>query len=171
MRRYFDIIYLQDFEEEFVVQVKQRMGIGSAQLALGQGWSLQGLDARVDNDAITRRLFTLYDESIKIALQVGKAALGIPGVPGGVQAAKDERTAAQLPAGTNVTIKVTAVRMVAPGVYPILKPSEGKFVIDNLMTLRQMMPELDRRLLIRSTPWPTSPSIPMIRCPRGCFRC
>lgn len=120
MRRYFDIVYLEDFEEEFVVQVEQRMGIGSAHLSLGQGWSLQGLDARVDNDAITRRLFSLYDESINIALQLGKAALGIPGVPGVVQAAleKDGRTAAQLPAGTDVTIKVTAVRMVAPGVYP-----------------------------------------------------
>jgi hypothetical protein len=148
LRRYCDIVYLQDFEEEFVVQVKQRMGIGSAQLALGQSWSLQGLDARVDNDAITRRLFSLYDESIKIALQLGKAALGIPGIPGGVQAAKDVRTAAQLPAGINVTIKVTTVRMVAPGVYPILKPAEGKFVIENLARLRQLMPELDRRLLI-----------------------
>ena len=148
MRRYADIVYLQDFEEEFVVQVKQRLGNASAQLALGQGWSLQGLDARVDNDAITRRLFALYDESIKIALQLGKTALGIPGVPGGVQAAKDLGTADQLPTGTNVTIKVTVVRMVAPGIYPILKPAEGKYVIEHLAQLRQMMPELDRRLLI-----------------------
>ena len=148
MRRYADIVYLQDFEEEFVVQVKQRLGNASAQLALGQGWSLQGLDARVDNDAITRRLFALYDESIKIALQLGKTALGIPGVPGGVQAAKDLGTADQLPAGTNVTIKVTVVRMVAPGIYPILKPAEGKYVIENLAKLQQLMPELDRRLLI-----------------------
>jgi hypothetical protein len=147
MRRYFDIAYLPDFEEEFVVQVEERMGNASATLNLGQGWSLQGLDARVDNDAITSRLFALYDESIKIALQLGKTALGVPGV-GGLQSGQDAPTAADLPGGTNVTVKVTAVRMVAPGIYPILKPAEGVYVQQNLAALKALMPDLERRILV-----------------------
>jgi len=149
MRRYMDLVFLPDFEEEYVVQVESRIGNASAALDLGQGWSLQGLDARIDNDSITRRLFALYDESIKIALQLGRTALGVPGLPGGVQSGADTTTAAEkLPAGTNVSIKVTLVRMVAPGLYPVLKPAEGLYVNNNMATLKTLFPDLDRRLLI-----------------------
>lgn len=147
LRRYCDIVYLPDFEEEFVVQVEERMGNASATLQLGQGWSMQGLDWKVDNSAITDRVFALYDESIKLLLTLGRTALGIPGPIGGLQGAR-EPSVARMEPGTTVSLKVTLVRVVAPGVYPILKPSEGKYVNDNIDWLRNRFPGMEDRILV-----------------------
>ena len=149
MRRYFDITYLPDFEEDYVVKVEPRFGNASATLALGQGWSLQGLDAKVDNDAITSRLFDLYDKSIAILLQLGKTALGIPGPVGGaVQSGLLNADQAKLPQGTPLTIKITLVRIVAPGLYPILKPKEGQYVNANIKALKDSFANLEDRILV-----------------------
>lgn len=132
MRRYFDILWLPDFEEDYVVEAKSGLGNASTLVALGQGWSLQGVDASVDNSELTKRIFSLYDKSIEIALKVGqRALLGPAGVlaggvaPGGEQALTAD---AVFEGGTELSIKVTVVRVVAPGVYPILKPNEVEYL-------------------------------------------
>lgn len=130
LRRYFDIVWLPDYEEEYVVESKAGLGNASVTLNLGQGWSMEGIEAKVDNSAITRRILDLVDNGTKIGLALGKRSLGLPdgqlmgaeqGAVGGKKA-----TAADVKAGTPLTIKVTLVRVAAPGLYPLLKPAEMK---------------------------------------------
>ncbi len=124
-RRYFDIQFLPDFEEDYVVEVESNFGNASADVALGQGWSLQGMSATLDNSAITDRLLTVFDETFKVLSAAAKAALGIPPVVGGGVQSGDVTTADRTFAGgTPVSIKITLIRVAVPGLYPILKPKE-----------------------------------------------
>lgn len=128
MKRYFDIMWLPDFDEQYVVHGEAGLGNASIAMQMGQGWSLQGLEATVDNSAITGRIFGLIDQGTQILSTLGRAQLGLPPVAmGGEQSAGEETpNAAKFTGGTPLTIKVTFVRIAAPGLYPILKPAELK---------------------------------------------
>ncbi len=78
MRGNFDVAYLPDFEEQYAVVAKA--GLGNAQVAvnMGQGWSLQGLDALTDNSELNRRIFALIDEATALGKAAAGAALGLP---------------------------------------------------------------------------------------------
>jgi len=150
MRRYFDLLFLPDFDEDYVVSPNERMGNASADIQLGQGWSLQGLEATVDNSAITGRLFALYDESIKMGMQLGRTALGLPSVvTGGAQGEVPVVSREDLK-GTKVNVKVTIVRLVAPGLYPILKPKELADFDPN--TAAAIDPDYRSRILVPIAP-------------------
>ena len=126
-RRFFDILWLPDFEEQYVVQGKAGLGNAAITVQMGQGWSLQGLEAYADNSELVNRIYSLYDKSIDLLLKYGSMALGLPPIPtGGLQAGKleDEITQGKVKAGEEITLKITVTRLVAPGLYPILKPSE-----------------------------------------------
>lgn len=146
-RRYFDLMFLPDYQEDYVVSAEARMGNASADIGLGQGWSLQTMEAKVDNDAINRRLFALMDESMKILTTVARTSLGIPPVIGGGVQAGDVKTADQVfKGGTVVSIKITMVKLVAPGLYPMLKPAELAAL--NAATASQADPEYGQRILV-----------------------
>lgn len=126
-RRYYDIIYLPDFDENYVVKVTQGFGNINSNVGLGQGWSLQSLDATSDNSRITEPLLDLYGDSLKLLAELGKRAVGIPPTVAGVPEAQGGATAAEtFKGGQLVTIRITKVKVVAPGLYPILKPHELK---------------------------------------------
>jgi hypothetical protein len=131
LRGNFDVVYLPDFEEQFVVSSKSGLGNAQFEINLGQGWSLQGFNSLVDNSEINKRVFDLIDTSIAAAkTAAGAAAPGLPGVPAGgavLQSADDKGTEGQqLPKlrGVNVTIRVVIVHYAAKGLYPVLKPRE-----------------------------------------------
>jgi hypothetical protein len=99
----------------------------------GQGWSLQGLDAKIDNSAVVKPLLDFYSGILAALQKLATAKIQAPlallsaGAGTGPQAAAvagDKTAKAEFPAGTPVTVKVTKVRIVAPGLYPILKPKE-----------------------------------------------
>ncbi len=140
MRRYFDIVYLPDFDEQYAVVIKNRLGNSTNNLAMGQGWSLQGLDIKVDNNEINKRIFDLMDFAAKVAKQAGLNALGIPNIPtgsdtvavpiseglealDGTQAGEDSAKALET-SGQPITLKITLADYASPGIYPILKPRE-----------------------------------------------
>lgn len=128
MKRYFDIVWLPDFEEQYVVQGKAGLGNASIAMQIGQGWSLQGIEASVDNSALVERIFKLIDQGTEILSALGRAQLGLPPVAmgGGEQGAGETPPpdATKFSGGTPLTVKVTFVRIAAPGLYPILKPEE-----------------------------------------------
>jgi len=148
LKRYFDIVWLPDFDEQYVVRGKAGMGNASIGLQLGQGWSLQGLEATVDNSALTERVYRLIDEGSRILSTLGRASVGLPPVPGGEQGANEPvpEGALRFSGGTPVTVKVTFVRVAAPGLYPILKPKE-------LAEAKTPSAEVQRRLLVPVAPY------------------
>lgn len=127
--RYFNILWLPDFDEQYVVSAKAGLGNAGVVIGFGQGWSLQSLDATVDNSAIVKPLLDFYSGTLgslqKLATARIEGPLGaLTGGPQSANAASQNANATSFKGGTQVTVKVTKVRIVAPGLYPILKPKE-----------------------------------------------
>src|SRR4030095_13188324 len=78
LKRYIDVVWLPDFDEEYVVQCSSNAGSADVSLQYGQGWSLQGLDAKTDSSAILSPLVALYSQATKLAGQLASAKLGFP---------------------------------------------------------------------------------------------
>ncbi len=128
-RRFFDVVWMPDFDEKYVVQGKPGLGNANIGITMTQGWGLYGLDARIDNSALVKPLLDFYSTGLDALSKLAKSkilpASALPG--GGAQGAVE---AAQLPPEVRVTVKVTRVQVVAPGLYPILKPGEKADIVD-----------------------------------------
>lgn len=121
--RYFNILWLPDFDEQYVVTAKAGLGNAGVVMGFGQGWSLQGLDATVDNSATAKIGLDFLTGTAGALQKVITAKIEGPLAAltgGGPQSA----SARSFTGGTPVTVKVTKVRVVAPGLYPLLKPKE-----------------------------------------------
>lgn len=121
--RYFNILWLPDFDEQYVVSAKAGLGNAGVVLGFGQGWSLQSLEATVDNSALAKPLLDFYSGTLAALQKVATAK--IEGPLGALTGGPQSVSAATFKGGTRVTVKVTKVRIVAPGLYPILKPKEA----------------------------------------------
>ncbi len=131
--RYFNILWLPDFDEQYVVTAQAGLGKAGVTINMGRRWSLQGLDANIDNSAIAKPLLDFYSGTFGALQKLATAKIQAPlaALAGGPQsaAAKGEMTGkTEFAGGTHVTVKVTKVRIVAPGLYPILKPNEANKV-------------------------------------------
>jgi hypothetical protein len=127
LRGNFDLVYLPDFEEQYAITSKSRLGSAKAEVQLGQGWSLQGLDASTDNSKLVDRIFGLIDFAIKTGQEAAKAAIGIPPGVGAIakpQSAEETLEKDKGQPGTEITLKVTVVHYAAKGLYPVLKARE-----------------------------------------------
>lgn len=144
--RYFNILWLPDFDEQYVVTAKAGLGNAGVALGFGQGWSLQSLEATVDNSAIAKPLLDFYSGTLGALQKVATAKIEAPlaalaGKPQSVGAgAGAAGTAATFEGGTPVTVKVTKVRVVAPGLYPVLKPKEVQAPLPSTLTDRILAP-------------------------------
>jgi hypothetical protein len=123
-RKYFDITYLPDHDEQYVVDAAENFGNVSVDLTWGPGNSLLSMDATVDNSAIVAPLLNAYQGLVKAAGQAVISRINpVAAVQGAVaQGAAGESRIAE--GGTPVTVIVHVVRFAAPGLYPILKPKE-----------------------------------------------
>ncbi|MFN0012190.1 MAG: hypothetical protein ACKVS8_11170 [Phycisphaerales bacterium] len=131
LRGNLDIVYMPDFDEQYVVSSQSGLGNAQFQVNLGQGWSLQGFNSETDNSQLTARIFDLIDTAVKAA----KAAVGtLAGGPIGAALAgglelqtrtlDKDAPGAELHKGTPVTLKIVIVHYAAKGLYPVLKPRE-----------------------------------------------
>lgn len=122
-RRFFDVVWMPDFDEKYVVQGKPGLGNSNIGVTMTQGWGLYGLDARLDNSALTKPLLDFYSTGLDALSKLAKSKIFPAGelVGGGAQGAIESE---KLPSGARVTVKVSRVQVVAPGLYPILKPNE-----------------------------------------------
>lgn len=141
--RYFNILWLPDFDEQYAVTAKAGLGNAGVTIAMGQGWNLQGLDAKIDNSALAKPLLDFYSGVLGSLQKIATAKIEGPlaAISGGPQGAKAKDA---FKAGTPVTVKVTKVRIVAPGLYPILKPKEMQGV--------SLTPEEQKRILAPKPP-------------------
>ncbi|MDO9074131.1 MAG: hypothetical protein Q7U73_12790 [Rubrivivax sp.] len=122
-RRFFDVVWMPDFDEKYVVQGTPGLGNANIGVTMTQGWGLYGLDARIDNSAIVKPLLDFYSTGFDALSKLASSKIFPAGQlsTGGPQG---DLETAQLPPGARVTVKVTRVQVVAPGLYPILKPNE-----------------------------------------------
>lgn len=154
-KRHFDIYWLPDFDEQYVVSPEAGLANADTLLNLGQGWSFQGLNTTIDNSAITQRLLALYDASIDMLTRAARSALlgpaGLLESPALPPLAANEA----FEPGAPLSLRVTVCRVVAPGVYPILKPDEiesmGRKAFESLATHPQSA-RIERRLLVPIPP-------------------
>lgn len=120
---------MPDFEEKYVVQGTPGLGNANIGVTMTQGWGLYGLDATIDNSALVKPLLDFYTTGFDALGKLARSKI-LPVadlIGGGPQGAIET---AELPPGARVSIKVTKVQVVAPGLYPILKPSETANVAD-----------------------------------------
>ena len=133
LRGNFDIVYLPDFEEQYVISETAGLGNAMFEVNLGQGWSLQGFNSLTDNSELNRRIFHLIDTAMHLAKSAASAAMGLPPLPempppaadiGVIRPhAKGEEFDGGLP-GTPVSLKIVLVHYAAKGLYPVIKPRE-----------------------------------------------
>ncbi len=135
---------MPDFDEKYVVQGKPGLGNTNIGVTMTQGWGLYGLDARVDNSAIVKPLLDFYSTGLDALSKLAKSKIFPAGelTGGGAQGAIET---AELPPGARVTVKITRVQVVAPGLYPILKPKEES-------TLSEKTGDSARDLVVRHLP-------------------
>lgn len=131
----FDVVYMPDFEEQFVVSSKAGLGNAEFELNLGQGWSLQGFNSISDNSELNKRIFDLIDRSMELVdtaatAKVDDFVAGLnPGDSATLPRAQSESTGqgddkAVVRPSQDVTLKVTVVYYAAKGLYPVMKPRE-----------------------------------------------
>ncbi len=131
-RRFFDVVWMPDFEEKYVVQGSPGLGNANIGITMTQGWGLYGLDSKIDNSALARPLLNFYSTAFDALGQLARSKISPAGqLTGGAQGSLET---ASLPPGSRVTVKVTRVQVVAPGLYPILKPAEVALVSDPAST-------------------------------------
>lgn len=132
LRGNFDLVYMPDFEEQYVVSGVAGLGNVQFEVNLGQGWSLQGFNSLADNSELNRRIFHLIDTAMTIAQAAATAALGLPALPGlPLPAGVTQVTTPQasfvkddVVEGAPVSLKVVVVHYAAKGIYPVIKPRE-----------------------------------------------
>lgn len=129
-RRFFDVVWMPDFDEKYVVQVSPGLGNSKMSATMTQGWGLYGLSAELDNSAVVKPLLDFYSTSLDALSKLAKSKI-LPASllegSGGPQGASSggNGALASVPTGTRVSLKVTKVQVAAPGLYPILKPNEN----------------------------------------------
>ena len=128
MRGNFDVVYLPDFDEQYVISGSAGLGTAEFQLNLGQGWSLQGFESLADNSALNSRIFDVIDAASQKAQATAIVSAGVPPTldlqPGTTATVPQSGQDAVMVAGTRVTLKVVVVHYAAKGLYPIIKPRE-----------------------------------------------
>ncbi len=133
----FDIIYLPDFEEEYVIDPKANLGSMDMRFTQGPGGVLMAMGMKVDNSAITRPIVDAWKDIAGALSRAGttavdkmvpsfKAQAGPDGKPKGPVLAQ---------AGKRVTLRIHVVSMASQGMYPILKAKE---VINNRQCMSQL---------------------------------
>ena len=135
LRRYIDIVNLPDFDEQFAVRRIQGLGSVSSELTTGQGNILQGFNARVNNEDLSRLAYGMIHAGAQALTSKGINALGLPALPAGStgivpgdspDSGKPESVSEKL--GNlryePISLVISVIYYATPGVYPIMKPRE-----------------------------------------------
>lgn len=120
------LVFLPDYDREFVVETKQKLGFTKLALNMGPGNTLLGFSADVDNSALGKVIFG----SIKDLMSSGTGRLvkliSGPTAQGSVGTVSKRSDLA----GQTITLRVHRIKMAAQGLYPLVKPKEvldGKY--------------------------------------------
>lgn len=134
-----DVVYLPDFEEQYVIQPHAGLGKADIETRLRNGWAAEVFSQQVTNENLVPYVIRQVEQTSEAAAGIvttwAPLAMGLP--PGTAPTPKDLRDALDLQAGEEITgetverllgavvlMKVAEVRIAQPGLYPILKPRE-----------------------------------------------
>lgn len=137
MNDVFSIAFLPDYDREFVVETKGKLGVTRLNLSLGPGSSLLGMSGESDNTAWAQIVL----DSIRSLATAGTDRLvglisGAAKDAKGATAQSERATEYRRMAGESVTLRAHVVKMATIGMYPIAKPGE--------VTAKQGREEADR---------------------------
>jgi hypothetical protein len=139
LRGNYDLLYLPDFEEQYVASSTSDGGNADMKLSLGQSWSLQGFNSVADNSEITKRVYSAVDAAVALAKNalVPEAAVAenatskasmfefMPkGILPNIRALNEEEIKAFQASASKITLRIVVVHYAAKGLYPVLKPRE-----------------------------------------------
>ncbi|MCF7973157.1 MAG: hypothetical protein K9N55_05050, partial [Phycisphaerae bacterium] len=135
-----DIVYLPDFEEQYVIQPKRGIGLADIETRLRNGWAAEVFSERVENSNLIPYIIRQVENASETAAGIfttwAPLAMGVP--PGTVPTPEDIASGLRLQSGTEgitgeqveallggvILFKVAEVKIAQPGIYPILKPRE-----------------------------------------------
>lgn len=121
----FQIVMLQDFEEQYAVQVDGGLGIASAKLGLENGWMLENSEYQVNNQEVGKFVFHQLEKFVDLGLKVAESEL-LPSATSSTEAADAlSKAGEEVGNAPNVMLHIRYVLEAQPGVYPILKPWEA----------------------------------------------
>ncbi|MHC5010829.1 MAG: hypothetical protein ACYTG6_07760 [Planctomycetota bacterium] len=134
----FDIIYLPDFEEEYVVDPEENLGSLDISFTQGPGGVLMAMAMQVDNSAITRPVVDVWGDWVRALGRAGTGAIDqmVP-APEAQAEEFDGRgpPGRHLVRGSIITLRIHVVSMANVGMYPILKADE---MIENRRCLSRL---------------------------------
>jgi hypothetical protein len=142
-----DVVYLPDFEEQYVIRPRTGLGKADIETRLRNGWAAEVFSQNLDNSQVIPYVIKQVEQASQAAAGIATTwmpmAMGLP--PGtspatllelmGVRpgAAKMEAGAvgeatgiAEQMLGNVLLFKIAEVRVAQPGIYPVLKPREIK---------------------------------------------
>ncbi len=135
----FEIRYLPDLEERYVIESEAGLGQASLDAYLSRGWIVQHYGQNVDRRELGEFVFRNIQDVLDIAKTIGKAALMdvFPTTIASAGAVESTEGIVNTAAGETVEgprkvmVKIVVVEYAVPGVYPILKPHELPTVDSN----------------------------------------
>ncbi|MBE7503162.1 MAG: hypothetical protein HS113_23330 [Verrucomicrobiales bacterium] len=168
----FDVVYLPDFEEQYVIQPKAGLGTADIETQLRNGWAAEVFSQRVDNSNLIPYVINQFEHASEAAANIfttwAPAAVGLPPGLGLPQVAKALKTgeeagqigeaataAAKAMLGEVLLFKLAEVRIAQPGLYPVLKPREIDRLSRRLVRAAGTDPEdsLDLAVRMSNLPW------------------
>lgn len=118
----FDVIFLPDFEEKYVIRLRPRMGKLAATIGLNGGM-LGGLAVNLDNTAIASMVTKSVETATDVAKEITLGKL-LPAGDAAEEVNKLQSAAEEEKKPQRVTLRVRYAAEALPGLYPILKPGE-----------------------------------------------
>ena len=165
-----DVVYLPDFEEQYVIQPYPGLGQADIETRLRNGWAAEVFAQKVDNSNlipyVIRQVESASEAAAGIFTTWAPLAMGVP--PGTVPTPSDVASGLRLESGEEITgeqieallggvilFKVAEVKIAQPGIYPILKPREIQHWLGQgtIMIGRDPQETLELSLQTANLPW------------------
>ncbi|MFO0795451.1 MAG: hypothetical protein U0586_15470, partial [Candidatus Brocadiaceae bacterium] len=138
-----DVVYLPDFEEQYIIQPHTGLGSADIETKLRNGWAAEVFSNKVDNSNLVPYVINQFEKASEVASGIvttwAPLVAGLPPVPsisnllkpagfraeaGEIGVSKPEEIKDYL--GNMLIFKIAEVKIAQPGLYPILKPREVK---------------------------------------------
>jgi len=183
-----DVVYLPDFEEQYVIRAETGLGKAEIETRLRNGWAAEVFSQDLDNSQVVPYVIKQVEQASKAAAGIATTwmplAVGLPpGTSpatllelGGIQpgdaarmqagAVRDAASIAEDVLGQVLLLKIAEVRIAQPGVYPILKPREIKQWLQYGGVVSGADPEgsFEEFLIQANLPW-IRPDMVFVPCP------
>jgi hypothetical protein len=133
----FEVVYLPDFEEQYVIDPQANLGSARVSVTQGPGGQMLAMGMQVDNSAVTRPLVDAYTKAVEAVGTRLTSVLGTDPADSVVTPKAEGADVGEVKevSGHPITVRVHVLTMASPGVYPVLKASE---VVDSRNCLREL---------------------------------